>query len=446
MKLKKIALRGMIALAVVIALCILFSGTIRTLTTPKVRYASVRNGKFETVTELTGKVFFPKEENITVEIPEGQTLTVLSVLATPGQQVRRGDKLLTMEVTGAEKTLASLQQEYDAAQSTLDAWERKNGGIRLSRNETLWKEAYEASRAADRTEREARLELMTQLEAMEISKLPETLPEGADAETTAAWDKWQEAEKQRTSARNHLSSLDRYAIADDVWNLLQQKQEAEKKREDAENQMIAIGLLSRRTAVVTAPHNGYIVSVTATKGGTVSAGDVLLRITPEDQNPVIRADISAIKQNISKGTAIQINSDSWGRVDTRVINTGLSDTGHPFADAEITEDVIWALGQVSAIMKEENIKMSLTTRAQESTCLVPAAAIRGSGSGRYVYVAEQESSTFGGKSIKVRKYDVTVLAESSSLVSVAEDLTYNKVVYMEDRALEEGMSVMMYEE
>ena len=47
MRLKKIALRGMIILAAIVALCILFAGTLRSLTTPKVEFAEVKNGKFE---------------------------------------------------------------------------------------------------------------------------------------------------------------------------------------------------------------------------------------------------------------------------------------------------------------------------------------------------------------------------------------------------------------
>ena len=76
MRLKKFALRGMIILAAVVALCVLFSGTIRTLTTAKVRYAAVKNGKFENVVELTGSVAFPEEEEIILKIPEGLSLTV----------------------------------------------------------------------------------------------------------------------------------------------------------------------------------------------------------------------------------------------------------------------------------------------------------------------------------------------------------------------------------
>ena len=44
MQFKKFALRGMIILAVVIALCVLFSGTLRTLATPKVSFAEKRTG------------------------------------------------------------------------------------------------------------------------------------------------------------------------------------------------------------------------------------------------------------------------------------------------------------------------------------------------------------------------------------------------------------------
>ena len=260
MKMKKFALRGMIILAAAVALCVLFSGTIRTLTTPKVRYAPVKRGKFESVTELTGKVTFPGKEELTLEIPDGTSLTVTKLLVSPGQKVKKGEKLLAAAVTDAEKTLATLQQEYDSAQNTLDAWERKNGSIRLSRNETLWMETYEQVREDERAEREARLELMTLLEEAGVSELPDALPENAGEETAAAWDAWKAAQEKAAASRRTLAGMDRYAIAEDVWTLLQQKQEAEQKRDAAENQIMAIRLLNRKASAVTAPHEGYIVA------------------------------------------------------------------------------------------------------------------------------------------------------------------------------------------
>lgn len=443
MQLKKYALRGMIILAVFVALCILFAGTIRTLTIPKVRFAGVKNGKFEKVTELSGKVVFPEEEEIRMKVPEGYSLSVTGVSVTAGQKVKKGDKLLTAELTDAEKTLANLQKEYDTAQATLDTWERKNGEVRLTRGETQWMEAYEAAREAESAEMVARMDVMTH---MEDGQMPEQLPENAGTELKDAWAAWEKAAAERDQARRTLKDMDRYAIADEVWTQLEQKREAEAKRAEAENQIIALRLLIRRISTLTAAHDGYVSAVDVQKGGVVTGDEPLLSMTPEGSNPVIRIDTSKLDQKLQKGASVTVDSDDWGRTDTKVVNTGLSISGHPYADAEINRDVIYALGQVSDMMKKEEIKVTLNTKAQESSCLVPAAAVRGSGKGRFVYVGEEENSAFGGKRIIVRKTDVTVLDESASMVSVAEDLTYSKVLYMEDRPIEENGIVMPYEE
>ena len=87
MQFKKFALRGMIILAVVIALCILFSGTLRTLTTAKVGVAETKNGKLESTIDLKGKVVFPKDEEMTIRLPEGLGLTVTKVHVTVGEKV-----------------------------------------------------------------------------------------------------------------------------------------------------------------------------------------------------------------------------------------------------------------------------------------------------------------------------------------------------------------------
>ena len=48
---KKVALKAMVVLAIVIALCMFFSGTVRTITTPRVRFLSAKQGKgYEFVT------------------------------------------------------------------------------------------------------------------------------------------------------------------------------------------------------------------------------------------------------------------------------------------------------------------------------------------------------------------------------------------------------------
>ena len=126
-----------------------------------------------------------------------------------------------------------------------------------------------------------------------------------------------------------------------------------------------------------------------------------------------------------------------------MVDTGVKADGTRYADVTITEDMLSANGGLNGLMQND-VTLRLTTRAQEATCLVSPAAVRGSGDDRYVFVALKESSTFGGTQMKVQKVSVTVLGESDSAVSVSEDLTRQQIIYMEDRAVSEGDFVMEY--
>ena len=163
---------------------------------------------------------------------------------------------------------------------------------------------------------------------------------------------------------------------------------------------------------------------------------------------MLRANTRDIKQTIQKGTVVSIPVDESGRrrVDTKVKATGYDETGNPYLDAEITEDVIRELGSVNALMKRGKIPMKLTTRTQQSTCLVPTSAVQGQGDERFVYVAREGRSLLGKPQVTVAKKEVTVLAETSEYVSIEEDLTFGWVVlYMADRPVEEGDAVIVEE-
>ena len=99
MELKKFAIRGIVILAVFVALCMFFSGTIRTLTTPKVRLVKAKKGKFEERIEITGKLAFPETEQVKPKLQDGTTLTISHVDTRVGYQVEEGDVLMTAQVT-----------------------------------------------------------------------------------------------------------------------------------------------------------------------------------------------------------------------------------------------------------------------------------------------------------------------------------------------------------
>ncbi len=443
MNMKRFALKGLGILAAVVAFCMFFSGTIRTLTTPKVRFAQVRMGKMEQETELTGKVVFPEEEELRIALPEGVTLTLTGVQASPGDRVKKGSTLATARVTDREKSLAELRKELANTRKELRTLEKKAGAIRLTRGEESWKKAWERENEARSREQEARVSLQAAAAEAGIPWPAETLPEEAGEEFTGLYEGWRQAKEDLAAAEAELARLERYAIPEESWSVLQQREEALRKQQQLEGQMTDLEVTARIRQKITAPRTAYVTGVPVEKGSVVDADTVLLKLTAEGKDPVIRVDLSGVKQEVSPGTSLIFDSDGWEKPSSKVIGLGMTAEGRPYADVEISEELTRALGNVSTLMKKE-IRGRLVTRSKEATCLVPAAAVRGSGENRYVYIGENESSTFGGNQMKARKMDVRVLAESGSTVSLAEDLTYQRVLYMEDRALSEGCAVMEY--
>ena len=441
---KKIALKGLLIVAIVVALCIFFSGTIRTMTTPKVRFAQVRMGKMELETELTGKVVFPETEEWRLKLPEGVSLTVTAVRVSKGDRVKKGATMLNARVTDGEKTLESLQTEVDTAWKELRELEKKTGEIRLTQQEQQWQAAWEAVDTARTVERDARVSLQAALiaEGLELTE-DGRLPEGVKDETKELFDTWRIAEQALNQVSATLSALDRYAIPDDTWSPIQKMKEYRKKIETAEKKMTEIQVLMKTTEKITAPRDCYIASFSVEKGGSINRDTLIAELTAEGKDPVIRVDLTDLKQEAETGASLTILTENGNNPVTKIIDTGLRPDGHPYADAEITNDVTYALGSVSDMMKND-LKTKLVTRAKTSTCLLPATAVRGSGSNRFVYVGENRSSTFGGNQIVVRKVNVTVLAESGVTASINEDMTNQQVLYMEDRALTEGVTVMEY--
>lgn len=441
---KKIALKGLLTVAIVVALCMFFSGTIRTMTTPKVRFAQVRMGKMELETELTGKVVFPETEEWKLKLPEGVSLTVTAVRVSQGDRVKKGATMLNARVTDGEKTLESLRTEVDIAWKELRDLEKKTGEIRLTQQEQQWQSAWEAEDEARTAEREARVNLKAALtgEGLELTE-DGRLPEDAKEETKALFETWKTAEKALDKASATLSGLDRYAIPNDTWSTIQKMNEYRKKIENAEKKMTEIQVLMQTAEKITAPRDCYIASFHVEKGGTIDRDTVIAQLTAEGKDPVIRVDLTNLKQEVEVGTNLTVIGEGENKSSTKIVDTGLTMDGHPYADAEITNNVIYTIGSVSALMKKD-LAIKLVTRAKTSTCLLPATAVRGSGSSRFVYVGENKSTAFGGSQLVVRKVSVTVLAESGTTASINEDMTNERVLYMEDRALTEGGAAMEY--
>ena len=78
--------------------------------------------------------------------------------------------------------------------------------------------------------------------------------------------------------------------------------------------------------------------------------------------------------------------------------------------------------------------------------LLPAGAIRGSKENQYVYMAVESQNAFGQSTFVVEKQNVTVQDETAEMVIISDLSDDYLVIYMEDRAINEGTEVMEYEE
>ncbi|MBQ8087108.1 MAG: hypothetical protein IJ234_01635 [Clostridia bacterium] len=444
MNLKKNAFKGLILLAAVVALCMFFSGTLRTITTAKVKIVRGKNGKLEQKTELTGKAVFPEEESIRYALGEGRVMVITKVNTRAGYTVQEGDVLVEGAIQDYDSTMKGWQDSYDEAVEQLMQLETKNSSLRLRRTDEQYEEAYYALSDARKAALDARVSLQTQLNQEELSlDMNGAVPEEGSEILRALAENLQKAEAAQEDAQTALDALTRYAPEDDVWTYLTEKRSLNAKLEDLEEKMLSLSELNAAVGHICAPHDGYVATCEIKAGDTYDGLTELLTISAENVDPVLRADISSIERVVNEGAVMTIPTDKRGNVETKVIAVGVDSDGKRYADVAITKDVTAALGSVYSMLQND-IRMVLTAKATQSTTLLNAAAVHGSGDDRYVFVVSTDYSSLGSSKLTVHKMKVTVLGEADGLVSVEEDMDYYDLAYMEDRPISDGDTVMKY--
>ena len=86
---KKMAIKGLVALAAVVALCMFFSGTIKTISTAKVRLVTAKQGKLEEEIKLSGNLTFTQTEEVKLALASDQSVTIKRVRVAKGRRSPR---------------------------------------------------------------------------------------------------------------------------------------------------------------------------------------------------------------------------------------------------------------------------------------------------------------------------------------------------------------------
>ena len=406
MKLKKFALRGLIALAVTVVLCMFFSRTVQTITTPKVQIVTVEKGRFEETLTYTAQVYFADTETCTADNPYGMVAEKTHM--QNGMQVHAGDTVFTLILPGYAEQKASLQAEYAALSTQLMALEAAHYGLP---RETPLQALYDAMAAANAALDEA--SYASRLAVMQGKAAQQEAVQAAQAAYDEACAAYQAYIAENPGSEAILAYVNaRNALAADMGALMAQ--------------MLALDLAMMQDNTVTAHRDGYITAV--------DAANLSYTLTAEGCEPVLRC--LAPGRTIAEGTRADVATELSGSKRSAVIGM----TGS-FLHIEIPESMLNDL----PTLLQTGVQVSITNRAKQATTLLPVAALRGGGEDTYVYkIQYYTSGILGVKGMKVVRVPVTVIQRSSTTVSVAEDLEGDKLAVREDRLLTDGQTVMEY--
>ena len=126
---KSKVLKAFLILAAVIAVCMYFSRTIQTITTPKVKLVTADVGRIEQKVAVALSPYFPVKTEITLTKAKDYPITVDKVYVKTGLYVEKGDTILTAVINDYDKEEKELTDSYaKKAQELieLDITNRKN--------------------------------------------------------------------------------------------------------------------------------------------------------------------------------------------------------------------------------------------------------------------------------------------------------------------------------
>lgn len=457
MKLKQFALKGLITLAVVVALCMFFSGTVKTITTPKIKMVATKEGKLEQTAELNAKLVFSESEPFRIEAAMEATVLVERVFVRPGYEVKKGDIIFSAAITDFDEKMDELRTKYQEKMTQVEDLERKNPERVTKTTRTT---QFKTLVAAQDALHEADLALQVAIRRHGID-LDLNIPEGANekeelmaqAQGQNAPDEVLQAIESRYYARVQVEDAQKvfdetnknwkYDVTPETWSYIMERDELLAEMSELDEQRIGLELLRHQLSEVRAPRDGYITAVAVKVGENYDGKAAAFEMSAEGVVPVLRADVSDAPLNIVEGAKVMIESDYY-EVESMVSATGYDENGRKYADIELTDELIRIKGSVyNLTLKDTQAEVSM--RADRITTLIPASAVRNEGEGQdYVYLVEQKRGSFTGDSMYVVKTPVTVLGRSDKLVSVAEELYGARLADKEDRAISDGVSVMEY--
>ena len=448
------ALKALIILLVVVALCMYFSRTIQTITTPKVKLVSSTTGRVEQKLPVTAQPYFPVKSEMTLSTAAEYPIVVDKIYVRAGLYVHAGDTLFTATLTDYDKQEKELLDAYNTKATELVALDIKNRKYaKASKQNDLYDQMIAAQEKLTAAENAARTQAT--LESITLTFDASTWGQqvlnagGSEELKQLVADAVTASQGYATARTTFFNSYEDRTIKvkDEVFEYINSRNKLLKEMQEISDKMVKLLAARQALSVVKAESDGYIVAIDVKAKEAYDGKTSAYTIAKTEDAPVLRADISALKKDVDEGARVEIPAD-WNTLKTKVTSVETDASGRKYAQIELDSDTLQALGGMSKLLSDGEIEVSIVFRAKKNATLIPASALRSEGEGReYVFLAEYSRGGFlqsGG--YIARRQSVTVIDRGEDVVSIAEDFGYQSIIDRADRTIEDGKPVMEYVE
>lgn len=253
-----------------------------------------------------------------------------------------------------------------------------------------------------------------------------------------------QADADVQTAQAAMNKAARSGITDEVYQYTMKRRNLENTMTQAYDSLVVLGTLRESRGLIVAPHDGYILDVHVVEGESWSGATSALTMSAADADCYLRAYVPQNSRTITVGTQVVVTGMESAQIKTQVAATGFDSDGIPIVDVALRTSDIAVLGTPYGLLNN-GTRLSINYVASSSTQLIPVSAVRGHGDERYVFTAKMERNSFGQTVYIVEKAPVTVVDETSEYISVSSTDRIGQIIYMEDRAIAEGSTVIPYE-
>ncbi len=404
-------------------------------------------GRLEDEIALEGEVYFAGSEPHYIRGAASMNLYVERVAVQPGSYVKAGDVIYEASLPSYEAELEKVYQLYRAEVSKYA--EKSAAGLHFGQSsphndyynammaatEEYWDKLYLARAAA----LAAGQELPDDASAWLSAAAGEAELAGAVREAAAAKQRMDEATATLKSIYDKGVPVPR--LGDAYFNYIR---ELDTLKEGVYRQLAALMDFEHRVQGLKtgrAERDGWIAELNLKEGELYDGGKPAWRLSAEGEQPLLRCEIGGLEREIAPGTRARL---AGGEEAFTVTGTEEKEDGRKYLLLAPDGALVTQEGKLAALMEEKQ-DLLLDYRSERETALLPAAALRLDSQGNYfVWTADRQGSLIPGLSpLRVRRQAVTVLDTSGDTVAVEEDLKDIELLLREDRALREGMRVLI---